>query len=291
MTEATAGLFPGQGVDSKSVLAALAEGDPYLEIAEGLLGEPLRKPIEAHARRRGSKVPTSLAQPAIFVASCIAWRRSLDTGRSFRCLAGHSLGEYAALVAGGSFSFEDGLAVVAARAAAMNAAARAAPGGMAAVIGLEREQLDELAAAAGVVVANDNAPGQLVLSGAEEALGDAGRRVTQLGGRAVLLEVSGAFHSPAMRPAEPALRDALDHVSIRTPRIPVVSNLSAAPYRAPGEIRALLVRQVSEPIRWRQSLEWLWAHGARSFEDLGPGRVVGRLAEKTFSDRKVLLDA
>jgi [acyl-carrier-protein] S-malonyltransferase len=280
------GLFPGQGIAAERVLGALTPGDPFVASASEVLGYDLRRKVDIAGRRKGAKLPTALAQPAIFVASIASWRRASEEGRRVDFLAGHSLGEYAALVAGESISFEQGLRAVAARGEAMQAAARATPGGMTAVLGLDLESVEDIARRSGVSVANDNAPGQVVVSGPEGALAEAAVLARSEGGRAVLLDVAGPFHTGAMAPAQAVLRDALDHVDVRSPGLPVVSNVSARPYRAPGEIRALLVSQLTDRVRFRESLLWLWRNGVRDFVDFGPGSVVGGIAQRTFRDQQ-----
>ena len=275
-----AGLFPGQGVPAAEVLTALEEHDDLLTRANEVLGYDLRRRVEIASRRKGAAVPTLVAQPAMFVAGLASFRRAQEGGTTFDAFAGHSLGEYAALVAGGSFGFEHGMAAVKVRASAMQAAAQATSGGMAAILGLDLERVTEIAGSTGVTVANDNAPGQIVLSGSDEGLAAAATLVRNEGARSVLLEVSGPFHTQAMTPAASALRDALDHVDVRLPEVPVISNVTAAPYRAPGEIRKLLVEQLTGRVRFRESIEWLWQQGFRDFEDLGPGRVAAGLAQR-----------
>lgn len=274
-------LFPGQSLAASDVLEHLRRDDPIVAAASDQLGYDLVRKVEKIARSAARRFDTSLAQPAIFVASVASWARARDTGESFDYLAGHSLGEYAALVAGEAFSFEDALRAVAVRAAAMRDAARARPGGMVALLGLDRDQVTQIAASTGTVVANDNCPGQMVLSGSEDQLAAAGSEARSLRGRAVLLGVSGPFHTEAMRGAAPALQESLLRMAVRSPRIPVISNVTARPYRSPGEIRHLLVEQMCAPVRFRESLEWLWDQGARTFSDLGPGKVVEGLATRT----------
>ena len=173
------------------------------------------------------------------------------------------------------------------RAEAMESAAHKRPGGMAAVIGLGRDQVVELAHRSGLDLANDNAPGQLVLSGTDRGLDAAAGMVSSEGGRIVRLDVSGPFHTAAMDPAARELGIAIEATDVRSPSIPVLSNLTARPYRAPGEIRRLLVDQVNHPIRWRECIEWLWAQGVREFTDLGPGRVVEGLVKRTLRGMEV----
>lgn len=275
-----AGLFPGQGVDAHALHAALADA-PLLDDAAAALGFDLQAAVARHLDRARPVLPTELAQPALLVAGVAAHDRALADGESFGAYAGHSIGEYAALVAAGAFAPSDAVRLVCVRARAMKDAARASHGGMAAVKGVPAGALDEICSDTGVVVANDNSPEQRVVAGPEAGLAEAARRIRARGGRCLLLAVEGAFHSPAMAPAAASLRDALDHTAVALPTVPVVSNVTARPYRAPGEIRQLLVRQLTEPVRFRESLEWLATAGATSFRDLGPGRVAGKLADAT----------
>ena len=276
------GLFPGQGVPAATVLDALSTDDPLVTGAAGMLGYDLRRRVEIAARRKGATLPTVVAQPAIFVAGVSSWRRAGDERRSVDFLAGHSLGEYTALVCGESMGFEDALSVVQARAEAMEAAARSSPGGMAAVLGLDLDDVEAIARRAGAVVANDNSPGQVVLSGTDAALSEAAGLVRAAGARSVLLEVAGPFHTDAMAPAVARVEDALERVEVHDPRTPVVSNVTARPYRSTDDIRRLLVQQVTHRVRFRESAEWLWSQGVRDFDDFGPGRVAAGLVQKTF---------
>ena len=269
-----------------AIVEGLIPNDPYLYIANEILGYPLQTRV-VRAHQTGSKIHTALAQPAIYVASSIAFRRSVEAGETYDYLAGHSLGEFAALAAGGAFTFKRGLMLVKKRAEAMEIAARAHPGGMAAVLGLGRDQVVELAERSGLDVANDNAPGQIVLSGADPGLEAVAGMVSSEGGRIVRLDVAGPFHTAAMDPAAAELSIAIDATDVRSPRTAVMSNLTARPYRAPGEIRKLLVDQVNHPIRWRECMEWMWREGVREFVDLGPGRVVEGLARRTLRGMEV----
>ncbi|MGH2757879.1 MAG: ACP S-malonyltransferase, partial [Actinomycetota bacterium] len=234
------GLFPGQGIPARTVLAALPAGDALVSTASEILCYDLRNRVAAVAKRQRSVLPTSLAQPAIFTASLVSW---FEGGARCDALVGHSLGEYAALVAGEAMSFEHGLCAVQVRGAAMNSIASRSTGGMVALLDLSIDQCEEIATDAGVSIANDNCPGQMVVAGDDDALARAAELAKTRGGRAVRLEVTGPFHTSAMGRATGALRDVLDHIAIRSPKVPVVSNVSARPYRAPGEIRKLLVEQ------------------------------------------------
>jgi [acyl-carrier-protein] S-malonyltransferase len=240
----------------------------------------LVKRVEQVARRERSVMPTSLAQPAIFTASVAAWH-DLSTEHFDRFL-GHSLGEYAALVASGSMAFEQALCVVQVRGDAMQKAALDANGGMAALLDLTLDQGEAIAEATGTTVANDNSPQQVVIAGDHDALVAAASLTRARGGRAVRLDVTGPFHTPQVGSAAPLLRDALDHIGIRSPRVPVISNVSAAAYRAPGEIRKLLIEQLTSRVRFREALETLWLEGVTGFHDFGPGKIVAGLASRTF---------
>ena len=275
-----AGLFPGQGIHAQMVLDALGQDEPILESAHMILGYPLLRRVAIASRRKNATLPTALAQPAIFVASVAGYRRASLEGRRYDFFAGHSLGEYAALVAADAISFEGALEVVGVRGEAMQAASRAHPGSMVAVMGLDLHEAEEVARQAGVSLANDNAPGQAVLAGREDGLARAAKLANERGARSVLLEISGPFHTDAVAGAAPKLRAALDATDIAIPRVPVISNVTARPYRSPEEIRELLIAQLTSRVRWRESLEHLHSQGVRAFEDFGPGRVVAGLAQR-----------
>ena len=275
------GLFPGQGLDPRTVAAALPDRHHLLERADETLGYDLRRRVAQVERRSRPVLPTDLAQPAIFVAGIISFEDAVERKEEFHYLAGHSLGEYTALVAGGAMSFVSGLKLVAARGRFMQRASARAGGGMAAALNLSFDVARSVCADTGVVLANDNSPGQVVLSGPEECLSRAAVKVRDLGGRIVRLPVDGAFHSPAMESVARELAELLERTEIRSPSVPVLSNVSAEPYRAPGEIRKLLVSQLTGFVRFRESVAWLLEKGVTRFTDLGPGRVVGRLAEST----------
>jgi [acyl-carrier-protein] S-malonyltransferase len=275
-------LFPGQGVPARTVLDSLPGDHELTAGANEILGYDLRKRVEIASRRKGAVIPTGVAQPAIFVASCIGYERVSADGASFDAIAGHSLGEYPALVAAEAISFEAGVEVVRVRGEAMEKAARAEPGGMIAVLGLSEDDVEKIREKTDLSVANDNAPGQVVLSGPEDRLTDAAGLAKSLGGRSVLLQVQGAFHTSAMEPASKELEDALEGVDFVPPRVPVLSNVSARPYADPAEIRELLVTQLVHRVRFRECLEWAWSEGIRDYADVGPGEVVAGLAQRTF---------
>ncbi|MGD9002248.1 MAG: ACP S-malonyltransferase, partial [Anaerolineae bacterium] len=197
------------------------------------------------------------------------------------CVAGHSMGEFSALVASGALSFEDGLNLVRWRGNLMRQAGEEHPGGMVAVLGLARGPLEEACAAARertgayVGVANDNCPGQIVISGSTEALDQAVRIVKELGARrAIPLKVSIAAHSPLMKEAAEAFRQHLDDTTVREPRMPVVFNATASPLTDPAAIRDALGRQLTSPVRWTESVEWMVAQGVDQFVEVGPKQVL-----------------
>jgi len=187
--------------------------------------------------------------------------------------------------------FTPGVRLVAERGKAMQRATVASSGAMAAVMGLTLEDVAEIAVATGTTIANDNSPTQVVLSGDESALARAAEVVRRRDGRSVLLPVEGAYHSSAMEPAVAQLAAALDRTDIRSPKIPVLSNVSALPYRAPGEIRKLLLEQLTGRVRFRECIANLAAGGVTEFVDLGPGNVVGRLARATVARAPEPVDA
>jgi malonyl CoA-acyl carrier protein transacylase len=247
-------LFPGQGSHAEGMQTGLR-----VERGVRLLGfDPFARLDEG----------TRFQQPALFLCSVATWEAAQPL--SPVAGAGHSLGEYAALVAAGALDFEDALSVVAARGEAM---ADAPPGGMSAFLGGEEAAVRALASELGLTVANDNAPGQLVLSGPLEALAEAEARTDA---RARRLDVSGAFHSPLMAGAAGALRDALAAVEVREPRFPVWSNGTARPFT---DVRAELVANLTRPVRWRETIIAL---GAEDFVELGPGRVLTGLVRRTL---------
>ncbi len=277
-----AGLFPGQGVRTATVLEALGRAGDVLGEAGDILGYDLLRRVEVAGRGSRRGLPTAVAQPAIYVASVAAHRQA---PWDFDVLAGHSLGEYAALTAAGAMSFADGLRCVAARGEAMSACCKAAGGGMAGVIGLSLDEVEELAAEAGVIVANDNAPDQVAVAGDDAGLERIAELARRAGARTVLLGVEGPMHSPVMADAATALAAVLDRIELHEPRPPVVSNVTARPYAGAAEIKDLLVAQVTARVRWRESIRWMWDQGVRDFVDLGPGKVVGPLAQRSIADK------
>ena len=229
---------------------------------------------------------TFVTQPAVFLHSVIMAKA---LGEEFKpdMVAGHSLGEFSALVAAGALDFEDGLRLVAKRAAAMQQACEAQPSTMAAVLGLDDKVVEDICAEVeGVVVAaNYNCPGQLVISGSIEAVDAACERLKAAGARRALrLPVGGAFHSPLMEPAKVELQAAIEAAPFKVPVCPVYQNVDAKPYTDPEQIKANLIAQLTAPVRWTYIVQNMLADGADSFVELGPGAVLQGLIKKVSRD-------
>ena len=225
---------------------------------------------------------TKVTQPAIFLHSVLLAK---SLGDEFRpdMVAGHSLGEFSALVAAGALSFEDGLRLVSKRAHAMQKACEARPSTMAAVIALPDETVEQICAETEGVVApaNYNCPGQLVISGEVEAIDAACEKLKAAGAkRALKLKVGGAFHSPLMMPAQEELAEAIAEAEFKTPVCPVYQNVDGKPHTDPEEIKANLIKQLTAPVRWTQDVLAMVADGATEFVELGPGSVLQGLVKK-----------
>jgi [acyl-carrier-protein] S-malonyltransferase len=291
----TAFLFPGQGAQSvgmgKQLYDSLPAARQLFDEASEILGYNLAAIcFQGPAERLNS---TAVSQPAIYVASLAALaglrEREPDTETSCVAAAGLSLGEYTALAFVGSLSFQDGLRVVQRRGEAMQAASDANPSGMLSVLGLEQPVIEELCANArrlGVMqVANLLCQGNIVVSGNQAACAEMERLVQEKGGRTVRLAVAGAFHTDLMKPADQSLASVLAGIQIQAPRVPVWSNVDAAPHTDPEEIRGLLVRQVLQPVLWEQTMRNLLSDGVDRFVEIGPGRVLAGLLKRV--QRKV----
>lgn len=286
----TAIIFPGQGAQQvgmcKDVYDASTEARRVYEEADHILGFDLTKLChEGPADRLDA---TDMSQPAIFVTSVAVWRALEAQGIAAElepsAMAGLSLGEYSALHLAGWLNFKDALTLVARRGKLMQAAAEASSGGMVSIMGLDNDQTVRLCeeAAGGEVLApaNYNCPGQIVISGTKTACDRAVSLAEKHGGRAVALNVAGAFHSALMGPAVDGLAEALQSARITTGRIPVVANVSAGYHGDPDSVRASLREQVAKPIRWQASIERLVAEGFDRFAEVGPGRVLTGLMRK-----------
>jgi [acyl-carrier-protein] S-malonyltransferase len=284
-------LFPGQGAQhvgmGKDLVGLLPAAKSLFDQASAVLGLDLLDVCENGPAERLNA--TDVSQPAIFVASLAALEQlkatTPDALTGVTATAGLSLGEYTALVFAGAVSFDDALKVVKARGEAMQAAAVATAGGMAAVLGLEVPEVEALVAearSAGLLeVANLLCPGNTVVSGAAAAVDRLEQLCQERGGiRTARLAVAGAFHTTLMKPADEKLAAALAGATFTTPRIPVWSNVDAKPHTDPAEIKALLVKQVLSPVRWEETIRGLMATGVDKFYEIGPGRVLAGLLKR-----------
>ena len=287
---AKAFVFPGQGSQfpgmCKDLYDAHQEARELCQAADRLLGFSLTD-VMFNGTAEDLK-QTKVTQPAVFLHSVVAQR--LMTIEKPDMVAGHSLGEFSALVACGALRFEDALLLVSARAQAMQAACEANPGTMAAVLGLPDEQVDEVCKAqSGVVVAaNFNCPGQVVISGEIEAVDAACVTLKEAGARRALrLPVGGAFHSPLMAPAAEDLKAAILKTEFNKPFCPIYQNVTAKASVEPEIIRENLLKQLTAPVRWTQSVQTMIADGATEFYEFGPGDVLKGLIRKINPDVQV----
>ncbi len=228
---------------------------------------------------------TSVTQPAIFIHSVAAVKAVYSLGASM--VAGHSLGEFSALVANGVLSFEDGLKLVSERAQAMQAACDANPSSMAAILGLADDKVEEICATVnGIVVpANYNCPGQLVISGETAAVEEACALLKEAGAkRALLLPVNGAFHSPLMQPAQERLAEAINNTNFRTATMPVYQNITTTAVTDSEEIKKNLIAQLTGPVKWTQTIQQMIKDGAEQFIEVGPGKTLQGLVKKIDSN-------
>ncbi|MCS7298288.1 MAG: ACP S-malonyltransferase [Bacteroidia bacterium] len=280
-------LFPGQGSQAVGMGRALYERHPEIrplfEEAESVIGLPLRQlmfegPPEALQR-------TAITQPALYLHGfAVAQVRQIQA----QAAAGHSLGEFTALAVAGVFSFSEGLYLVKVRAQAMQEACDKHPGTMAAIIGLEEATVAALCSEVteGIVVpANYNSPGQIVISGETAAVDSVIEKAKAAGAKLVKkLAVNGAFHSPLMESARHKLAEAIQPLSFHPPRFPVYPNVTGCAESDPSRLKALLIEQLTAPVRWTQTLQHLWEDGIRTFYELGPGTVLNGLVRRTLSE-------
>lgn len=283
-------VFPGQGAQFTGMGKDLYDNNPVakelFEKANDILGFRITDIMFSGTDEELKQ--TKVTQPAVFLHSVIS---AICLGDDFNpdMVAGHSLGEFSALVAAGAVSFEDGLKLVYARAMAMQKACEAAPSTMAAIVGLDNETIEKICAETStegnvVVPANYNCPGQLVISGNVEAVQAACEKLKAAGAkRALVLPVGGAFHSPLMQPAKDELQTAIEATTFSTPRCAVYQNVDAQAHTAPEEIKANLIAQLTASVRWTQEVENMMAAGATDFTECGPGKalqgMIGKIAK------------
>lgn len=278
-------IFPGQGAQFVGMGKDLYDNHPIakelFESANEILG--FRITDEMFSGTDEGLRKTNITQPAIFLHSVIA-AKCLGNDFAPDMVAGHSLGEFSALVANGTLTFEDGLKLVYQRAMAMQEACEIKPSTMAAVLGLDDEKVEEICASItnGVVVpANYNCPGQLVISGEIEAVNEACEKLKAAGAkRALVLQVGGAFHSPLMKPAEEKLAIAIQNTKFSQGSCPIYQNVTAQAEVDPEQIKANLLKQLTAPVKWTQCVQAMVTDGAVRFEECGPGKVLQGLVKK-----------
>ena len=299
--ESFALLFPGQGAQTVGMVGAWCRECPAAQSifsrASAVLGYDLFELCQSGPAERLNT--TAISQPAILVTSLAmlevlrAWNNNpFEAGLTEEFTAGLSLGEYTALVHAGGLDLESAVKVVDVRGRAMQACAEASPGGMVAILGLDRQQVsavcDEARGGDVLAVANVLCPGNIVVSGSRAACDRVAAVATAAGAmKCVPLEVAGAFHTSLMKPARDKLATVLDEVDLRSPRIPVISNVDAQPHTNPVEIRALLARQVCGVVEWQASMEHLLSTSVGKLWEVGPGRVLRGLLKRIDRKRSI----
>ena len=284
-------VFPGQGAQfsgmGKDLYESSAEAKDLFEKANEILGFRISDIMFEGTEEELKQ--TKVTQPAIFLHSVILAKTAPDFNPDM--VAGHSLGEFSALVANGTLAFEDGLKLVYQRALAMQEACEINPSGMAAILGLEDEKVEEICASITdeiVVPANYNCPGQLVISGTNKGIEIACEKMKEAGAkRALPLPVGGAFHSPLMEPAGEKLRKAIESTTFHQPSCPVYQNVSTTGVSNVEEIKKNLIAQLTAPVKWTQSVQNMVADGATLFVECGPGKVLQGLVKKIHKEAEV----
>lgn len=277
-------VFPGQGAQfsgmGKELYETNGQAKALFEKANEILGFPISDVMFSGTEEELKQ--TNVTQPAVFIHSVITYLTKHHATPDM--VAGHSLGEFSALVAAGVLSFEDALKLVARRAAAMQKACEINPSTMAAILGLEDQKVEEVCATITheiVVPANYNCPGQLVISGSIAGIDTACDLLKAAGAkRALVLPVGGAFHSPLMQPAQEELKAAIEQTNFNDARCPVYQNVDARPYTAAAEIKQNLINQLTAPVRWTQTIQHMIGDSAANFTESGPGNVLQGLIKK-----------
>jgi [acyl-carrier-protein] S-malonyltransferase len=286
-------VFAGQGAQAVGMGRDLAETFPSARAWFDRANAALEYDLASVCFNGPETEPTRTenAQPGIFLVGWVAFQLLKEHAPSlkFEATAGLSLGEFTALTAAGAMSFEDGLRVVRQRGRFMQEACDATKGGMAAIIGLDEEPTRELCAEMGVVLANLNCPGQLVISGESASVAKAVEIAKVKGARkAIPLPVAGAYHSPLMTSAQPKLQEELSRIRMSSPSVPVISNVTAQPHGKPEEINDLLVSQVTSSVRWEESMRHLIAQRYTCFIELGPGTALSGFMKRIDKQVRML---
>ena len=293
---APAWLFPGQGAQKvgmgRDLYEAIPQAREIFERADAALDRPLSEIIFNGPEE--TLVQTVNAQPAIFTTSlaCLAGARALNADLRARpaFVAGHSLGEYTALVAAGSLAIEDGVRLVQRRGRLMQRAGEEQPGTLAAILGLGENEIEAVCLETGAEICNVNAPTQIVVGGSHPAVARAMDLARARGARRTLpLQVSAAFHSSLMQPAADTMKRELERVSFQQPQVPLVANVTGAVINSSDAVRTELAQQVGRAVRWRESVEFMLAAGVRTFVEIGPGTALTSLVKAAAKDLKLTL--